>query len=58
MSKFTDNLKLQIEDNPMLAVGVGAAAVTALSKLLNAGVGHRNSKTWKKEVNRRTKKNK
>lgn len=58
MSRFTDNLKNQVEDNPMLAVGVGAAAVTALSRLLKASTEHRNSKTWKKEVNRRTKKTK
>lgn len=58
MSRFVDNLKNQAEDNPMLAVGIGAAAVTAVTKLLNANTGRRNAKTWKKEVNRREKKSK
>lgn len=56
MSKFVDNLVRQAEENPMLALGLGAGAVTALSKLLNAGTARSNSKTWQKEVNRRTKK--
>lgn len=49
----TTNLKRQVEENPLLAVGVGAAAVTAVTKLLNATTAHKNSKTWAKEVNRR-----
>lgn len=55
MQKFIDNLKRQAEDNPMLAVGVGAAFVQATTKLLSASAQHRNSKAWKKEVDRRTK---
>lgn len=53
MQKFLDNLKRQAEENPILALGVGAAVATAASKLLHAGAEHRNSKAWTKEVDRR-----
>lgn len=58
MPKFTfdtTKLKEQVEDNPMLAAGVAAALLTGVSKLLNANTARQNAKTWKKEVNRRTK---
>lgn len=51
----TTNLKRQIEENPLMAAGVGAALLTGASKLLNSVTAHKNAKTWKKEVNRRTK---
>lgn len=56
MAKFefdTTKLKQQIEENPLLAAGVGAALLTAASKLMNANTARQNSKTWKREVNRR-----
>jgi hypothetical protein len=45
--RFLTNLQHQAEDNPVLALGVAAALFTSLSKLLNAAA-------WKKEVSRRT----
>lgn len=53
MNKFLENLRRQAEENPILALGVGAAAVTAASKLIHVAVESRNSKTWAKEVDRR-----
>lgn len=50
----TTKLKTQVEDNPLLAMGIGAALLTGASKLLNAFTARQNAKTWKKEVNRRT----
>lgn len=47
--RFVENLTHQAEENPVLALGVAAALFTALSKLVNAAA-------WKKEVNRRAKK--
>ena len=56
MNEFLENLKRQAEDQPMVALGIGAAAITAIAKLLNAQGNHRNSKVWAKEVDRRIKK--
>lgn len=53
MQKFLDNLRRQAEENPILALGVGAAVVTATSKLVHTATEARNSKTWAKEVDRR-----
>lgn len=52
----TTKLKEQIEDQPLVAAGIGAALLTGVSKLMNANTARRNSKTWRKEVDRRTKK--
>lgn len=51
----TTNLKKQIEENPLFAAGIGAALLTGASKLMNANTKRVYSKTWKKEVDRRTK---
>lgn len=47
-------LKSQIEDNPLLAVGVFAAAATAASKLLNANSERKRTKIYDREIKRRT----
>lgn len=49
----TTNLKKQIEENPLIAAGIGAALLTGASRLMNANTARKNSKTWKKEVDRR-----
>ena len=54
----TTRLKSQIEENPLLAAGVGAGLLTGAAKLLNSVATMRNSKTYKKEVNRRIKNSK
>lgn len=51
--QFINNLKRQAQENPMLAIAVGVAAITAVTKLLAANTEHQNSKTWAKEVDRR-----
>ena len=43
--KIKDNLSRAIEENPLAAVGVGATALLAVSKFVNAVVANRNSKT-------------
>ena len=53
MDKFINNLKLQAEDNPVLAMGVAAGLITAISKLIDSGSNAKNSRAWKKEVARR-----
>lgn len=55
MQKFIDNLKRQAEANPVVALGAGAVFIQAMSKLLNANTSRANAKTWKKEVDRRSK---
>lgn len=52
----TTNLKRQIEEQPLIALGVVSAALSGAAKLMNANSARRNSKTWKQEVKRRTKK--
>lgn len=58
MQKFVENLKRQAEENPVVALGAGAAVVQAISKLVQVNSQRKNSKTWKKEVERRAKKSK
>lgn len=53
MEKFLNNLKAQAEENPLIAIGVGVAVLTAAGKFIDAAgkaAGHR---TWAKEVARR-----
>ncbi len=49
----TAKLKEQIEDQPLIALGIGAALLSGVAKLVNANTGRRNSKTWSREVKRR-----
>jgi hypothetical protein len=53
MEKFINNLIAQAEENPVLALGVAAGLIGAVSKLLDANTSARNSKTWKREELRR-----
>lgn len=52
----TTNLKRQIEEQPLIAAGVGAAVLSGAARLLNAVTANKNARTWAKEVARRTKK--
>lgn len=54
MKKYLNNLKLQAEENPLVAAGVGIAAITAVRMLMQANTERNNSKTWKQEVQRRS----
>lgn len=49
----TTNLKRQLEEQPLVAAGIGAALLAGAAKLLNANTARANSKTWKREVKRR-----
>lgn len=55
MNDFFTNLQRQAEENPVVALGVAAGLIGAISKLLNASADTRNSKSWKREVKRREK---
>lgn len=52
----TTKLKEQVEDNPLIAAGIGVALLNGAAKLLNANTNRKNSKTWSREVKRREKK--
>ena len=54
MNKYVDDLKRQAEENPMAAVAVGALAITAITKLMQANTARANSRTWAREVERRS----
>jgi hypothetical protein len=54
MERFIENLKRQAEENPVLALGVAAGLITAISKLIDANADMKNSRAWAKEVARRT----
>lgn len=53
MKRYIDNLKRQAEENPLVAAGLAVAAVTAITKLMQANTERNNSKSWAKEVDRR-----
>lgn len=55
MDRFIENLKNQAEENPVLAMGVAAGLITAISQLMNSTTNKKNSKAWAKEVDRRIK---
>ena len=51
----TSKLKEQVEDNPLVAAGIGAALLTGAAKFMQALTNRKNSKTYAKEIDRRTK---
>jgi hypothetical protein len=51
----TTKLKTQIQDQPLVAAGIGAALLSGGAKALNAITNSRNAKTWRREVKRREK---
>lgn len=53
MNDFIENLKRQAEQNPILAIGVGAALITAVSKFIDANSKVKNAKSWERETARR-----
>jgi hypothetical protein len=52
-SRFYNNLKRQVEENPILAIAAAAALLTATSKLMDANTARTAAKTHAKEVARR-----
>lgn len=53
MDKIIARLKQQAEENPVVVIGVGAALLQGISKLMNANSARKNSKTYKREIARR-----
>lgn len=53
MKKYIDNLKRRAEENPLVAATLAVTAATAVAKLMSANTERQNSKTWKREVDRR-----
>jgi hypothetical protein len=58
MHPFVESLKRQAEENPILALGVGAAILTAIGKFIDAAGHARGSHAYAKDVNRRIKNSK
>lgn len=58
MNEFLTNLKRQASENPMAALAGGAVFLQAAAKIGTAYAANKNSKAWKKEVNRRVEKTK
>lgn len=50
------NLKHQIEEQPLIAAGVGIALLNGVAKLISVNNDRKNSKTWRREVVRRERK--
>jgi hypothetical protein len=55
MERFLRRLQSQAEENPMIALALAAAVLTASSKFINAAGAAYGQRTWSKEVARRTK---
>lgn len=51
--RLKTRLTEQVIENPLLSVGVFAAAATAASKLLDASTERKRARTWDREVAKR-----
>lgn len=56
MDRFLENLKRQVEENPIMSLGIGAAILTAVGKFIDAAGHARGSHAYAKDVQRRIKK--
>lgn len=52
-SRFVQNLKRQAEENPIVVIGVSAAFITAVSKLLDSNTKRSYAKANAQEIERR-----
>lgn len=57
MEKALNQLKHAWEENPLAVIGVGATAIMAVAKLMDANTSRRNRRVWELEVQRRLMKN-
>lgn len=53
MNEFLENLKREAAENPIVAMGVAAGLLTALSKLMSAATETKKARSWDREVARR-----
>jgi len=56
LQKTKDRLNRAFDENPILFIGVSAAALQATAKLLSARTEAENAKVWRREVDRRDRK--
>jgi hypothetical protein len=56
MYEFFKRLKVEAEANPMLALGIGAGAITAIAKLIEAVGGVASKRAYAQDAKRRSKK--
>ena len=56
MNKFLQNLQRQAEDNPMVALGVGVALLSAAGKFIDAAGHAKGSRAYARQVNAKIKK--
>lgn len=50
-----EKLKREASDNPLAAIGVGAAALTAVAKLLDAASAAKSRRAYAKQINHKVK---
>lgn len=55
-SKFTQNLKRQAEENPIIVMAAAAALITAVAKLIDASGHAAGSRAYARQVNAKLKK--
>lgn len=53
MNDFLNSLKREAENNPILALGVGAALLTAISRFIDASGHAKGSRAYARDVERR-----
>jgi hypothetical protein len=53
MNEFLINLKREASANPILALGVAAGLIGAISQLINSSNDAKNAKSWERESKRR-----
>lgn len=58
MEKFLNNLKHQAEANPIVALGVAAALLTAMGKFVDAAGHAKGSRAYARDVDRRIRQSK
>jgi alcohol dehydrogenase class IV len=56
MKKAWAKIEKAFEENPLAVVAVGSGAALATAKLIQAFAEAANARSWKKEVNRRDRK--
>jgi len=53
MNKAWNKIKQTWEENPLVVIGIGAVAVNAAAKLMDANTRRQNARSWEIEVERR-----
>lgn len=53
MNKAWNKIKQTWEENPLVVIGIGAVAVNAAAKLMDANTRRTNAQAWQIEVDRR-----